>query len=312
MAVTERNSSSEPNWTLGGEPWMAAWPAIESELRKVVCRRIPADCDVRDVLQEVCVRMLESGRALDEPGEAVRYATTVACNYVRDLHRRRSRSLPTGVFDVVSEDVERAVMARLRFEALTQGVAELDPKDRHAFADPCGDPALKTGAMRVRRSRVRGRLAASIKGAVGGGWGLPRLRWLLLPASAAAVLVPAFPVLPGGGGAVPAMPAASGRSAEAEPDDHGPAGSPDAPATATANLTPTGSNRRTGEPPDRRGQYKADHVIDGPIGTGAQTGTWTPPHGEDVQPLICLSGVSPDGDLCTPEEAHPRTLGTQP
>jgi len=223
MAVTEKHATSDSTWTLGGEPWMDVWPVIETELRKVVSRRLPRDCDVADVLQEVCVRMLEARKAFSDPGEAVRYATTVACNYVRDLHRRRSRSLPADCFDHCSEDVERSVLARLRFEALAERVEALNPVDREAFADPRGDTSLKSGAMRVRRSRVRARLSASIESAVGGGFAWPRLRWLLAPASAAALLVPAFPSLPAEQGPAPGGQRYTAEGAGAKPSpDHPP------------------------------------------------------------------------------------------
>lgn len=287
---------------------MTVWPMIESELRKVVWRRIPADCDVRDVLQEVCARMLESGKTPAEPAEAVRYATTIACNYVRDLHRRRNRSLPADFFDYSSQDVERAVLARLRFEALERRVAALDAKDRQAFADSQGDPALKSGAMRVRRSRVRARLAASIKSAVGGGFTLPRLRWLLVPASAAAVFVPAFPTPPGAEAEGRETPSASGGLSATGSDRYLSATLPPAPRSMTY-LSSTASSRRGGEQPvDQGSQYKPEHAVEGPLGTGAETGTWDPPPDEEEQPLVCVSGVSPHGDVCTPPEAHPRNL----
>lgn len=313
MAVTKKSVTSDSEWTLGGQPWMAVWPTVESELRKVVCHRIPADCDVRDVLQEICARMLESDRTFASPGEAVRYATTSACNHVRDLYRRRSRSLPADYFEYASQDVERAVLARLRFEALEQGVAALNAKDCLAFADPQGAPALKSGAMRVRRSRVRARLAASIKSAVGGGFALPRLRWLLVPASAAAVFGPAFPMLPDAGAVGRESPGASARSYETGSSrQYAPHGLVRPPSGMTHGA-PTASSRPGGEhPANQAGQYKPERAVGGPLGTGAETGTWDPPPGDEAQPLVCVSGLSPHGDVCTPSEAHPRNLGPAP
>lgn len=313
MTVTESPVTSGFRWMLGGEPWMTVWPTIESELRKVVCRKIPVDCDVSDVLQEVCTRMLESDRKPGDPGEAVRYATTIACNYVRDLHRRRNRSLPAGLFDGASQDVERAVLARLRFEALEHKVAALDANDRQAFADPQGDPSLKTGAMRVRRSRVRARLAASIKSAVGGGFALPRLRWLLIPTSAAALFVPALPMLPDAKAEAPDSARASARPSEPDSSHRYTYEAPGRPPSGTTHVAPTASSRPGGGPyADQRGQYRPDHSVEGPLGTGAESGTWEPPAGNEEQPLVCLSGVSPNGDVCTPPEAHPRNLEPSP
>lgn len=308
MAVTEKPVTSDSTWTLGGEPWMSVWPTIESELRKVVWRRIPSEFDVDDVLQEVCARMLGSRKELADVGEAVRYATTVACNYVRDLHRRRSRSFPAECFERTSQDVERAVLARLRFQALEERVMALGSEDRQAFADPQGDASLKSGAMRVRRSRVRARLAASIKGAVGGGFALPRLRWFLVPASTAALLVPALPVLPGveAEGAAEAAPASAAApysipllQGSSDPGVH--------PATNPKNGLRTSSSPATRHV-DQRGRYTPDQTIEGPMGAGAEAGRWDPPTGKEEQPLLCVSGVNPKGDVCTPPEAHPRNV----
>lgn len=307
MPVTENRVTSESGRTLGGQPWMTVWPTIESELRKVVCRRLPPECEIDDVLQEVCARMLGSRRELSDASDAVRYATTIACNYVRDFHRRRSRSFPADCFERTSQDVERAVLARLRFQALEERVMGLGAEDRQAFADPQGDPSLKSGAMRVRRSRVRARLAASIKGAVGGGFALPRLRWFLVPASAAALFVPALPVLPGveaeGAEAAPAsagapysVPALQGSS---DPGAY--------PATNPKTVLRTSSPPATSHV-DQRGRYTPDQEIDGPMGAGAEAGSWDPPTGQEEQPLLCLSGVTPNSDVCTPPEAHPRKV----
>jgi hypothetical protein len=70
---------------------------------------------------------------------------------------------------------------------------------------------------------------------------------------------------------------------------------------------------RTSSPPatshvDQRGRYTPDQAIDGPMGAGAEAGSWDPPAGEEEQPLLCLSGVNPSGDVCTPPEAHPRNV----
>ena len=305
MADTKKHVNGEFAWTLAGQPWMALWPTIESELRKVVWRRLPSECDVDDVLQEVCTRMLSSGKELADLGEAVRYATTIACNYVRDLHRRRNRSLPTDCFEHTSQDVERAVLARLRFRALEEGVAALSADDRQAFADPKGDASLKSGAVRVRRSRVRARIAASIKGAVGGGFAFPRLRWFLVPASAAALFVPTFPTLPQAEPHAATAAPAIGGTHHSGPFLQGrsnPVGRlPSAPSVVPATSAAAGR-----EPVYRRGQYKPEYAVDGPMGTGAETGRWDPPEGDGAQPLVCISGVSPTGDVCTPADAHPR------
>lgn len=307
MAVTEKGAIGECTRTLGGVPWMVLWPTIESELRKVVRRRLPPDCDVRDVMQEVCVRMLESPRSPADPGEAVRYATTIACNYVRDLHRRRIRSRVLVEIEDGYQDVERAVLARLRFDALQERVAAMDADDRQAFADPHDDPMLKTGAMRVRRSRIRARVAASIKSSVGGGFAIPRLRWLLAPAAAAMFVAPTFDRSAEDRPADPA-PATSAPLLDARPKDSWFEVSTQIRSISEFGTVIAPSPPGLPDSMDGRGSYKPEVVIQGPAGTGGQAGAWEPPAGSPEQPLVCISGVSPSGDLCTPAEVHPRTF----
>ena len=100
MAVTEKHVTNESTWTLGGQPWMAVWPTIESELRRVVWRRLPSECDVDDVLQEVCARMLGSGKEwpmLVKPSGTPRRspATTYAICTVAEIARSPPIALNT-------------------------------------------------------------------------------------------------------------------------------------------------------------------------------------------------------------------------
>lgn len=281
---------------LGGLPWAAVWPGVERDLRRIVCRRLPGDVEVDDVVQEVFLRLLAAHTPLRTADDLLRYATKTACNYVTDLHRRGHRAATAvGLGEPTSEDVERSVLNRLRFEALASGVADLSDQDRAAFADPGGDPARTTGAMKVRRSRVRARLRAQVKKAIGGGFVVPRLRWLLVPAAAAGIVVPS---------PLPLLEPFAPRSPKATvqlPEEHvarvsAPARALEGSyAPAVAPVVRVVPQRPVDE--KARGTYNPDVVVQGPNGLGGDTGTGEPPR-DGPPPLVCVMRVLPSGDLC--------------
>ena len=243
------------------------------------------------------MRLLTARPALASPQDVVRYATTTACNYLKDLYKHDNRAAMAVAFtDESTDHVERAVLSRLRFEALVERVGSLDEADRLAFEDPRGDPGRSTGAMRVRRARVRARVREHIDKVIGGGFLVPRLRWFALSAAAAGIAVPsAVPLRQPAD--LPAPPTAPTSAAPQVDSGHwfeslkGGA----RPLSAHPEMEPGDTAPPRKKTP--RWTYNPEAVIGGPSGPVADTGTGNTPR-QGPQPLVCVRRLVPGNDSC--------------
>jgi RNA polymerase sigma factor (sigma-70 family) len=103
-------------------------------LRSFVSRRVSNHHEVEDLVQEACVRLLQSA-ALREVAEPQSYVFRIAANLIADRHRR---SVPLELLDDSNSPPERAVQEDGRRyrdlrAALDHALAELSPRCRQVF-----------------------------------------------------------------------------------------------------------------------------------------------------------------------------------
>lgn len=111
-----------------------AFDAYRAALRAFVARRVSDPCEVDDLIQEACARLLASARerTVDEPQA---YLFRIASNLIADRHRRM---LPVVPLDAEVQPQVRAVQEDQRRvadvqAALQAALDELSPRCREVF-----------------------------------------------------------------------------------------------------------------------------------------------------------------------------------
>lgn len=253
---------------------------------------------VTDVIQETATRIHRGGYALGEHDAAMRLATRIAINISVDL-QRRSRVLSWSQMpdDIAApDDVERTVVARGQLAALCERMS-MTPDELERLIS-C-EPQDRTASAKSRRYRSRQRLRR-VRDTLGGLVGIPKLRWFLGGAFAAASVLPAGVVIPFPSN-LPSPAAVREQSADPEPVQ--------APYDRIAGSAGSGSTRErpvrasTPTPPtaERSPAYESQLEIWAPNGAGAEKGTREYPDGSPPH-VACIRQAGPLDDVCVP---HP-------
>lgn len=169
--------------------WLAEWPETEEAIHRFARGRLPVGVDPDDVSQQVVLKLLAAGSDAPPADRVKFWALRVARNVVADLYRGKKLQpgdLPTAPL----ADVEEIALARLRCEAAATAYTTLSIADRQALADPAGGSRPLSNRTKLRRSRARRVLRDKAEQTVGIAFVVRRLRWLLAPTSAAAIVVP--------------------------------------------------------------------------------------------------------------------------
>ena len=162
------------------------WPDVNVKLRALLrARGEIADAD--DIVQEVAVRVLQSGVTFTDAADLYPWAAAVA----RNLHvsRLRERARIVGVDSIptqqAADDVAESAHWRHVWTAALTHLTEMSAEDRRVLLDPLleRDPANSTpepGRVSVRRHRARASLRGRLRGLLGallplgGAWRLIR------------------------------------------------------------------------------------------------------------------------------------------
>lgn len=299
--MRQRSEGSDP--LIAGEPWSRLWPDLAAHLLRVLCRRVPTGTDPAEVVQETAFRILRSSKTFVDADHVAKEATRIAINLATDA-RRRSRLIALGPMPAdlrATEDVEQQVAVAQQWDSL-QRQAALMSIDLKALVDPSIDADSRTEAAKSRRYRAR-KLLREWREAAGAALALPKLRWLLGGATAAATFV-ASPLLPFPS-EVPDRPALSS-PADAVPGDvrltTDAASAADVSAGSSIGpvIAPTAS---AAPPPPKRPTYRPQIEIRGPAGAGADKGTREYPPDDQPTHVACVrQEASPVPELCLP---HP-------
>lgn len=275
-------------------PWLAEWPAAKAAIHRFARGRLPVGVEPDDVSQQVVLKLLAAGSGAPPADRVKFWALRVARNVVADLYRAKtlhSSDLPAPA----APDVESIAFARLRCEAAAQAYGTLSAADRHALADPRGRSEPLANKTKLRRSRARRAMRDRAERTVGAGFIVRRLKWLLGPSGAAAIVVP-FCV-----GIAPAV-TDPGQASEPRiepvviPEHHARAEEPvvvDPPATARIVSGPVPSEREQATTRYYR-QASIDVVEEGPTGYD----NYDPPPGEPDPALACARNLRVSEDVC--------------
>lgn len=274
--------------------WEAQWPEIAAEVERKVRGKLPPGVEPCDVSNEVAARLLASRNV--PPADRLRYWCLAVARYVvADLFRSkalREQDLPV----LPPGDVESLVLARLRLRSVIESLSALPGADRAALTS---NVTPLTDSLKARRKRARKVMRDRMLRSVGGGWAIPKVRWLTGGTAAVAAAVPfvagvvCFPP-----GPAPLTTAPEARVVAAASTDHDSVpGSEDAPAVAGPHPpAPAGPTSAEVEAAIRNPVVAVRIPGAGPADAGTfDDGRPGPP------PLICARNL-PSGDVCV---AHP-------
>ena len=298
-----RKSQAGDRALLAGEEWGRIWPPLAEHLYRVLRRRVPSGLDPAELVQETAFRMLRSAKTFANADHVAKEATTIALNLATDA-RRRSRlviSCPMPHNITSSDDVEAQVVLSEQWASLRRHAA-MKSVDLYALVDPSSDPDSRTEAAKSRRYRAR-KLLRDWREAAGAALALPRLRWLIGGAAAAATFA-ASPLMPFGPALEPDRPsaetvkqarhlpaAALGHVALLEPALRG---SP--PSVASIETAASGRQGPT---------YRSQIELRGPGGTSVEKGTREYPPDAQPKPLACVRQEGPVSEFCVPHPLRP-------
>lgn len=301
MARRARSESLDP--LIAGQPWSHLWPELARHLARVLSRRVPPGNDPEELVQETAYRILRSQKTFVDAEHAAKEATRIAVNLASDTRRRARVAAwaPMPLDMPAAEDVERQVMLIDQWTSLQRHAARRSI-DLQALADPSAEPDCVTEAAKSRRYRAR-KLLREWRDASGVALALPKLRWLLGGATAAATFA-AGPLLPFPSEVVNLPPLQSAARPEEARSISQPGlakpGPPQAPGSPAPARTPAPA---AAQPGPTGPAYRPQFEIRLAAGAGADKGTREYPPGEEPSHLACVrQEASPVSEVCVP---HP-------
>jgi DNA-directed RNA polymerase specialized sigma24 family protein len=168
--------------------WRELQPQLEGALR---ARGTDPDT-ARDLVQEVAIRLMATETDFVDDEHLLRWCHLVgrrlAANHYRDQARLLMGVVPDGERGPSTEDV---VSGRLAVSEVAAALAALSDEERASLlGGEIADTRQGRVTQAVRRHRARKRLLAMVSGVLGWLGGVPLIRRLLRPSTAALAVVP--------------------------------------------------------------------------------------------------------------------------